>query len=170
MYENKIITGKIIKGRNRSQEDLFNPESNIKKMLGLDIYPGTLNLIINEPLLLNTKYGIPIDIQKKRYVWRLDNPRYAPKIFLYRWIGCPMHVVEIISTHHIKKFHNLKNGNNFNINLNSKYIFPINKYKYIVWFLLWKGRVDWYYNNENYKNFVYKNKILKKLASQVKNH
>lgn len=161
----KKISGKIISGRSRAPEDIMPFENEINNVLGGTVYPGTLNLVLNTPILLNLDAGYSFN-NGKRYLWKVTGSSSTPPIYICRWLGCPMHVIELISTVKIRDIYNLQDGENFSLDIDNSIVKAIPIHRKIAWYALWKYRSAWYYQKNSYKLKVYKFNRIRKLASQ----
>jgi len=159
------ISGKIVKGRGRSKEDILPFNDKLKSVLDQDVYPGTLNLVLDGPLLLNSSQCTTFD-NGKRFLWEVSALGCPYPIYIYRWRGCPLHIIELISSHKLRKVLNLKESDVFKLYINSRIVEKAPLIKQLAWYLLWYKRNSAYYGSESYKQFVYKLKRIRKLASQ----
>jgi len=165
MRKNIKLSGKVVSGRSRSSEDISQSEERINKIIGAKLYLGTLNLVLEKPIMLTVSQGHSFD-DKRRYLWRVSGPDQSLPLYIYRWIGCPLHIVELISTVKLRTVHELNEGSTFQIGIDPDYVLPVSIEKYLAWFFLWKGRTSWYYKKETYKEKVYRCNRLRRLASQ----
>ena len=157
---NKILyyTGKVVDGRKNASSLIKDNYVHLTSTLGFWHFPWTLNIVFNTPVLFNQKQAIYFDEGKKLF-W---NASYLDKnipIYIYRWRGAPLHVLEFISSVKLRKYFNLNNKSQFTISINRSMVLPIGWINKFIWYVIWKNRPSWYYRNEFYKKFVYASKI-----------
>lgn len=159
------LKGVVLSGRNKGKSDIGKNIDFIQKELECKIYPGTLNLVLDFPVELNTNSAFCFE-QNNRMIWKLDYPDRNIKLFIYRWSGCPLHIIEIVSNRNLRNCFNLKDGDTLTLNISKSLINEIPLISSIIWGLLWRGRESWYYKFESYKNTIYKYPRIRQLASQ----
>jgi len=154
----KSLNGKIVSGRGRSQYDL----NDLKFKLDDNLYPGSLNLVLNEPVILNGKNAAVVFDDGKRFLWEIKVDNIDSKVYAYRWKGTPLHIIELVSS---KK---LRNKNDILIiEIDNKLIRNTPLITKISWYIIWWRRQNWYYTNNIYKEVTdILLKPLVKMASQ----
>ncbi len=92
------LVGRVTKGRGFAK-DIFAMEP-IPGALsdGGRFYPGSLNVVLDGPVRLDVGKAIPF-AGGKRYLWHVSINGVGTPVFAYRWKGCPLHVLEIVSPH-----------------------------------------------------------------------
>ena len=144
------IKGKIITGRGKATSDLIGLDS----ILDIKLEKGSLNLVLSEPLLLNKDF---IDIyfdNDKRFLWSITIDGSNIPIYLYRWDGTPLHIVELVSTVNIRNNFDLKDNNQLEILIKKRHIKRVGLLARLSWVILWWKREDWYYTKNTYKKFI----------------
>jgi len=159
-----LFTGHIVNGRGRATKDL----KVLDDILQTNLEPGSLNLVLTKPILLSNRY-IDFTFDKgNRYLWSIAINDYSIPVYIYRWNGTPLHIVELVSTKNLRKYCNHKD-NKLTIKIDTIKIKRVPFFSRIFWFLLWWKREEWFYSKNVYKEFISKYlKILYIMTSQKK--
>ena len=160
-----LFTGSIIDGRGRATGDLKNLDDIVQKKLE----PGSLNLVLSEPILLSNHYIDFIFDKENRFLWSIVIDGYTIPVYIYRWNGTPMHIVELVSTENLRRYCNLED-NKLTIMIDNIKIKRVPFFSRLCWYLLWWRRENWYYSKDAYKIFISKYlKIMYVMTSQRNN-
>lgn len=144
------LSASVIPGRGLASKQL----APIKELDKYGFFPGSLNLIINEPTRLEAnKCTIATFDVTHRYFWlaRIDDI----DVFLYRWRGSRLHTVEIMAPVNLRSHFGLYDGASVKIEVSKKIISPVQVRDRLLYQLLWSmGRQSWPYQSELYQSFV----------------
>ncbi|MCG5529697.1 hypothetical protein LRD18_02255 [Halorhodospira halochloris] len=66
-------------------------------------------------------------------------------MLIYRWRGCPLHIVEVISAVHLREALMLSNDDTVILIIDSAFTDTPSLRAWLAWLLLWAGRRSWYY-------------------------
>ncbi len=158
------IVGQVLSGRGRAAKVFEDFGGDISESVGCKPLPGSLNVVLNRPIALNPALGTTFD-QSRRFLWRVSVQGIRVPLFVYRWNGCPLHVIEIVSTVYLRDALKLTDGSTLAIQVDEKLIHSLGPVTRSVWRVLWHRRESWYYQCEHYKTFLHFSKIAV-LASQ----
>lgn len=125
---------------------------------GESLFPGSLNIVLDLPVKLDFNVAIPF-AGGSRYLWPVSISGVDVPVFVYRWKGCPLHVLEIVSTQRLRDKLGLEDGFVLELSLPCHYVSNVNRIAVAVWWLLWRGRESWYYTKERYKRLVYLSRL-----------
>jgi len=155
----KELEGYVISGRAQAASLVTKNSMLLFSMLGNKLFPGSLNVVLDEPIILKVSEGKVFD-SGRRYIWRAWIEGVQNPVYVYRWHGCPLHILELVSSCKLRTELNLKDFYKINIKLCQKVV--INKVPTLrrgIWALFWLYREHWYYSNEIYKRLVYRFKL-----------
>lgn len=160
------ISGKVVSGRGRANQDIAPHFNALETEYGKKIFPGTLNIVLKEPLLLNVNHAYDFE-SGRRFTWKVDIEGQAAFILLYRWNGCPLHVLEIISDVKLREVLELEDSSQVEFVIKSEMVSSLEWYRRIAWIIVWKWRSSWYYKRDGYKRLVYRLPRLRWMTSQT---
>src|SRR5690606_16150061 len=63
----------------------------------------------------------------------------------YRWNSCPLHILELVSSHHLRDELYLASGDTVEVELNSLEVAALSQMQKIVWKIVWGHNLDLYY-------------------------
>ncbi len=162
--KHKECFGKIISGRSNAKEQVADWNTYFYEILGKRFYPGSLNIVMKEPLFLDTNKAIKFADNRYLWVGMVD----SEPVYIYRWSSCPLHVIELFSEIKLRDYLKLNDGETVCIKIPYEFVSQSMVIKSIAWGVLWKKREAWYYANQYYFNLTKKFpfKYLRKLSSQ----
>lgn len=146
------VKGRICSGRALASQHLAQHCEQLSELLGGSPQPGSLNIILPKPLNLSTESGVWLGQDRHRMVWQAQLEGH--RILLYRWSGCPLSVVEIISDVHLRSKLKLEDGDTVTINICRNNFDNIRWRTFLGWLILWKWRTSLYYKNDYEKWIV----------------
>jgi hypothetical protein len=111
------------------------------------IIPGTLNIILDRPLRLNEAEARFFG-QNLRMLWPAT--LNGIDVWVNRWKDTALHVVEVLSSVHLRDRFGLKDGDRVTLTMHTDHIDRIGAMGRSVWAIVWVGRRDWYYTNDKY--------------------
>ena len=152
-------TGTVISGRGKTESKFKKWNKIFDKKINKIFYPGSLNLVLQEPIMLNTNKAL--NFANKYFLWNgiIDD---VP-VYLLRWNRCPLHIIEVLSKHRLRDFFRINDGEAITISIKNDYVSDLALSKRIAWFVLWKKREYLYYSSDYYYNILRKKGLLKKL-------
>ncbi len=160
-----MIVGYPVAGRGYGADMVLSHQNKVEKQLGAMPYPGTLNVVLEKPLLL--KNAVQLDAKGKLFGVR----GYINEIpcLLYRFNFTPMHVLEVIAPVHLRNTLGLKDGQGIEILVSKENLCHPTLWRFRVWELFYKGRLDAYYDDQILKSFLsWSTKFWHKKACQSK--
>lgn len=141
------VHGQVISGRERAARELLSLEKELQAIVGEPLFPGSLNVILNHPLLLRDETGFSFD-RESRSIWRASLT--GVDVWIYRWREAPLHVAEIICGVHLRKRFNLQDGDRVSLRVSNSQIEKMTLLNRFVWAAIWLGRRQWVYTNDEY--------------------
>lgn len=147
---NLILNGFVAPGRGIGADKVMTNQDVIGKILGATPYPGTLNVVLSDPLIL--KEAHQLDIKGK--LFGIQGAINGMPCLVYRFHGAPLHVVEIVSSAHLRNSLGLKDGQAVEISLPRKNTAVPAPWRRRLWELFYKGRPSAYYDDHLQKLFV----------------
>jgi hypothetical protein len=142
--------GVVIAGRGKASVELAPLADAIEAVLGERPCPGTLNVILSAPLLFDLQGNVLA--RRQRYLWPVEidgTPALA-----YRWKHCPLHVVEIVSSLHLRSRLHLSDGNGVKLRFRRDLVAPLPALNKAAWTLLWGVNGALYYSSDRFTRFV----------------
>ena len=122
----------------------------IKSVLGVDLFPGSLNVCLTRSILLNgSRSHVHSEI---RMLW--PGTVNGVPVWLYRWPSAPLHVVELVAEENLRDRLGVLNGSTVTIRLDAELASVPSIRSRVVSNALWSGRRDWYYTNDNYTKWA----------------
>ncbi len=144
--------GRVSSGRALASQHLVWHTAQLSKLLGANPQSGSLNITLPRPLKLSAKNGVRLGQGKHRMVWNAYlNER---NVLLYRWQGCPLSVVEIISDVHLRSELNLVDDALVELKICRDNVEKIRSREWLGWVLLWQWRTQLYYKSDYEKWIV----------------
>lgn len=119
----------------------------IRRSIGENFIDGSLNVVLRRPLMLKRETAIQIRFEQEEDV-QLQWPGKLNglDVWLHRWDGAPLHVLEIMSTVHLRTHMNLSDGDEVQIAIRESDIGRVSGVGMLVWVLLWLGRTKYSYS------------------------
>ncbi|MCC3751091.1 MAG: hypothetical protein LLP51_06820 [Halorhodospira halophila] len=136
------IEGRVCSGRGLASEHLAAARSDLSRWLGAEPVAGTLNLAARRPYLLNRATARVFDSDHKMVwpAWLDDEP-----VLVYRWPGCALHILELVSASHLRRRTGLCDGERAAIDLPAQHLLPVPVHAWALWAALWGLRETRYY-------------------------
>lgn len=141
------LGGQVISGRGRAAPELFGLSEELHAIVKEPLYPGSLNIVLNRPLRLLNTAAFTFD-GESRMLWPAS--LNGVDVWIYRWRESPLHIVEVLSSIHLRERLKLKDGDDVILRLRDKQIGAINPIGRLTWAVLWIGRRQWVYSNYAY--------------------
>ena len=143
---NIFLLGRIQKGRGVATRQLDWREEKFHEALGGPPFPGTLNLLLENPVVFSDGAGFSLGE-------RIFVPARIPQVglvLLHRWRGAPLHVVEVVSVVSIRQTLGVGNGEVVKLEVLQRDVVDLSWAQRFFHYLLWCGRSTWYYSNCKY--------------------
>ena len=123
----------------------------IRRILGDEIIPGSLNVVLPSPCKLNNETAVRT-LDGRRLFWRAE--LQGVPVWIYRWRGSTLHLAEIVAAVHLRKKLGLSDGDRVEIRVRRQDVVPLSRSSRFVWSLFWTGRLNWYYRYRSYSIFA----------------
>ncbi len=159
------ITGYLVSGRGYGANMVKANHHIVAEKLNANPYPGTLNIVLDAPLLLKKAHKL----DAKGKLFGVPGTINDIPCLLYRFNYTPLHVLEVIAPVHLRDTLGLKDGQEINISVSEENIAPPAPWRCRLWELFYKDRLEAYYDDYLNKLFVSSGiKIFHKKACQSK--
>jgi hypothetical protein len=145
-----VLSGQVTSGRNFGADVITQNRDRIKHLLGAYPYAGTLNIAMNNPLLL--QHAAQIDKKGKQFA--ISGTIKGIPVLIYRWHGGPLHVVEVIASVHLRSTLGLKDGQMIDIAVSKDTVLSPPAWRSGLWRLFYQERSHAYYNDDMHKLFT----------------
>lgn len=111
------------------------------------IFPGSLNLLLSHPLLLDPRHGQRLTFGELA-IWpaRLGILR----VWIFRWQDAPLHCLEILADSQLRRQLALVDGAMVCVDVDDFCCIPLHSHQSLAWRLAWQGRRSWYYTSTHY--------------------
>lgn len=146
------LQGEIVTGRGTGSNRMTALAPFFKEN-GVEIYPGTLNVVFSKPICLD-KTKADFVYNKNYYFW--EATINGIKCFLYRWAHCPDHIVEIVAATKLRDSINTDNHQLVTISIEKSKTRSFHFAEMVFWNIFWRGRTKAYYENDLYAKMVSK--------------
>lgn len=145
--ERFTFIGQVRSGRGVAALHIRENAKELKDAIGENLIEGSLNLVLRHPLIFINENAIKFD-HDNRFLW----PAYLNgiQVWLYRWQHTPLHIVELLSTVHLRKTLNLRDGDKIKVEMRKADVGVVPNVGKLAWNLCWLGRWHWYYTNDSY--------------------
>ncbi len=145
-----ILAGRVATGRGAAIKMVASNNEYIKTLLGVDPFPGTLNIVLDKPVILQCV--TPLDKRPKQFgvVGSINN---VPCI-IYRWRGAPLHIVEIIAAASLRETLALVDGGKVRLTLPCNNLAEPAYWRVLLWKLFYKGRTEAFYQDRALKQLM----------------
>lgn len=147
------IAGRVRSGRGRASAQVAAVKVEVEAITNQVLAPGTLNIILDRPLRLNKAEALFFD-QNARMLWPATLNDLD--VWVYRWKHTALHVVEVLSSVHLRGRFGLKDGDRIILAMRPEHIDRIGAMERAAWALVWAGRRDLCYTNDRYYFAVYR--------------
>ena len=102
---------------------------------------GTLNVALDKPVRFNLDKAVFTN--NERYYWAAEIN--GSRCLIKREKKDPLHLVEILSPHILRKKFHLKDGSSVEIKVPSDSIQKLSWETKVIWSIFWQGRSNWHY-------------------------
>lgn len=140
-----IFFGKVVSGRGIAGSHIKGCTELLLGILDGPPVLGTLNVLLNKPIHFDPDEAAVI-AKDNRMFWPLKINGHP--CLAYRWQGCPLHVVEVVSDVVLREQLGLED--NERVFLQSSTARPASKLQHLAWTILWRGRSRWFYSRDKY--------------------
>lgn len=148
MTENgRSIPGIVVSGRGLGRGEVARLSENIEEATGLKPFPGSLNIVLRQPLLLRVDRAAAVSPCRRYFWWAELN---GLRCLAYRFPGCPLHVVEFVSDMQIRDALSLKDNDPVTIVMDRSAVADISPGQWIAWASLWKFDGQLFYASDRY--------------------
>lgn len=147
MSERFAFIGQVRSGRGIAASHIRENAKELKDTTGENFIEGSLNIILRRPLIFKNENAIKFD-HEHRLLWPAS--LNGTPAWIYRWKHAPLHIVELLSTVHLRKNLNLRDGDKVKIEMRKEDVEIIPNTGKLTWGLFWLGRRRWYYTNDSY--------------------
>lgn len=141
-----LIEGCVCSGRGRASEHMKHADD-VLAQVGENIVPGSLNLVLEHPIILNENDALKFDNGKRIL---LPVVFFDMKAWGYRWHGARPHVLEIASGCRLREQYHLSDGDTVNVYIKREFVQELGALGKLVHFAIWKWRGEWYYSKKWY--------------------
>src|SRR5579862_8559459 len=131
------VVGQVVSGRGMGTSRVLRYREELQAIIKQPLYPGTLNILLNQPLRLLDNSGSVFDLEGGM-VW--PAMLGGMDVWIYRWRTCPLHIVEVISSVCLRERFNLKDGDDVTLALSGAQVGAIETLGRFAWAALWIGR------------------------------
>lgn len=145
------IEGTVVSGRGEASRRLVDAAAELKSITNEALIPGSLNVVLGRPVWLAPDRAIAF-AHGRWLLWR--GWLNGLPVWLFRWSIAPLHIVEILSSFHLRSTFNLRDGHQVRIKLDIDQLRPVPWPAKFAWALIWAGRKTWCYSNDAYYDFV----------------
>lgn len=143
-----LLTGQVLSGRGRASGVIGADLPELRHSTGEELLPGTLNLCLREPVILNHATAVGFD-RGLRMLW----PGHIGdvSVWIYRWANARLHIIELIAATHLRTVLGVENGDTVIVEIEARHLKPVGLVQSLLWTLAWAGRRDWYYKHDSYQ-------------------
>lgn len=145
-----ILYGLAVSGRGVAAGMIDVNKEAIGKILGSEPYPGTMNVVVNAPFIL--RHAQTMDAKGKMFGVR-GTINGTPCV-VYRFHGAPLHVVEIISSVHLRTVLGLKDGQVVEITIPKEAVAQPAAWRRSLWKQFYSARPIAYYDDDMHNKFT----------------
>lgn len=140
------FSGVVVPGRGSARDHVSNSLDELSAITRQDLYPGSLNVVLDKALNLNSRYAATFD-DGRRFIWKASVG--GRQVWLYRWRGTPFNIVEVLADCKLREALGLDNGSRVDIVICDEVITPLSLANRLSSFVLWGlGRKHMYYSHE----------------------
>lgn len=143
----RCVMGEVLSGRGKAAEHIEQEMIQFREATGEDFIPGSLNIALAEPIFFDFKQAKSVS-EGERLLWKAH--LMGEPVWVYRFPHAPLHIVEVLSTKHLRNHLDLRDGQSVPIEIDKHIAVNLTLQQRIAWILLWKGRETWSYKRDNY--------------------
>lgn len=148
MIENRpSILGTVVSGRGMGRKEMTRLSGSIEEATGVKPFPGSLNVVFRQPLLLRVERTTTVSACRRYFWWAEIN---GLRCLAYRFPGCPLHVVEFVSDMRIRDALSLKDNDPVTVVMDQSTVADISSIRWIAWASLWKFDGQLFYTSDRY--------------------
>ena len=147
MAGHQRFSGRILPGRGKASGQLAAMSAEMDRITGETLFPGSLNVILEWPLMLDEKAAGVFD-EGRRMMWRATL-NDAP-VWIYRWRHAPLHAAEILSTFRLRDHLGLRDGDRVTLTLPRQSVGTVKPLGFLAWAACGLGRRPWCYTHDAY--------------------
>lgn len=147
MKHEAVLVGTVVMGRGNAAKHFAANSQELRELLGTELFPGSLNVILKRPLRLREAAALRFD-SGMRLLWPAT--MHGTPVWIYRWRWAPLHVVEVVSTVGLRKAFQLADGNLVTLSVSPERLGAVSFLSTLAWSAFWLGRRDWCYSNDRY--------------------
>lgn len=144
------LSGRITSGRGQVKEHIARNPTTIRDALGEDVVEGSLNILLSRPVMFADDSAIRLHFVEGRPRLEWQGKMGEVDVWVHRWPAAPLHIVELLSTVHLRNRFGLSNGDRVHIEVRQCDLAPLPPLGLFTWVLFWLGRKRWEYNNDAY--------------------
>lgn len=145
--EERKLVGRVVRGRGVARTHLQDEAEDFHRATGQNLFPGSLNVILQAPLFLNLKEA-RFTRSRVRLLWPAT--LFDLPVWIYRFPHSPLHVVELLSPDHLRSRFALADGDPVVLRVRETLCVDLSLRQRAAWTLLWKGRESWSYSRDTY--------------------
>lgn len=134
----------ICDGRGKARKHFERCAQELEQQSGNTFFPGTLNLVAKNPLQLALEKGRLFD-KEKRCLWPALLNGY--KVYIYRYVGCPLHIFEIAADTNLRETLGVETGARVTLEVPAESVHMMKDMIVHQWNILWKGRETLYFQD-----------------------
>lgn len=154
--------GRVTSGRGIASKQGFFKDPALISLLGAEPFPGTLNLLLNEPIDLPVSEALVLNGGRSWFWLATFEGR---RCLAHRWTKCPLHVVEIISD---VKLRDHLGDRHLQVEVTLPSAGRLSFIRRISWSFLWRGYEEQYYKNDKYLKKTKRWWVIRHLANQTR--
>jgi hypothetical protein len=144
------LTGRVASGGKQGTRNTRRDHQKLQDALGARLVDGTLNIILQRPVMFANDTAIEIGMgpdasPRREWAATLNGMRV--------WINRrtkPLHIVGLLSTAHLRSTLHLSDGDEVELQVRECDIGQIPLVGRLAWLLWWAGRRDWIYTRAGY--------------------
>lgn len=145
-----FLTGHIAAGRGVGTRSVATHQAAIAGILGAAPYPGTLNVVLDTPVVL--RHAQPVD--EKGKLFGVRGTINGTPCLISRFHGAPLHVFEIIAATQLRAALGLSDGQTVEICLPQENTAAPATWRRRLWEFFYAGRLQAYYDDRLHGIFV----------------
>lgn len=144
--------GAVASGRGRACGHIAQSLKEIERLTGVRIYPGSLNVVLDNGIKLRATCSRQFD-DGKRFLWPASIA--GVPVWLYRWQGTPFHIVEVLSDRRLREVLNVHDGSRIKISVFESSVEEMCLRERLSFLAIWGfGRGRLYYKNTYASNRI----------------
>lgn len=143
------LEGQVVGGRGLASPELVILKDQVQAIVKEPLCPGSLNIVLNRPVRLSDAAGYAFD-GNYRNLWPASLG--GVDVWVYRWREAPLHVVEVLSSVHLRERLKLQDGDKVTLHMREAQMGETHWQERLIWAALWTGRRRWFYSSKLYSN------------------